>query len=188
MFDAGLEAVVTTKGGRGRSVEGIDRFDLAIRELDARPGDRILEIGCGSGEALLRLSLQAPGLDLTGLDRSQVAIRRAGARLARRNPGGRVALIEGELPGAGGPRGLDRIFAINVNRFWTGPDGLFDDVLSRLRPNGLLLLVYEAPGAEKAAEIRKKLLAATRRPDLRLDEPAVGSDPRQLCIKGVRAP
>lgn len=46
----------------------------------ARPGDRVLELGCGVGTAALCLATRVPGLDLSGVERQP-----AYAELARRN-------------------------------------------------------------------------------------------------------
>jgi len=53
---------------------------LLAAAVAARPGQAVLELGCGAGVALLALGLRVPGLELTGLE------RQAGyADLARRN-------------------------------------------------------------------------------------------------------
>jgi len=50
--------------------------------LDPKPGDRVLDIGCGSGNHLLMLNRL--GLDLSGLDASSHMIQRARERLGNR--------------------------------------------------------------------------------------------------------
>lgn len=55
---------------------------LFMSLLDPRPGDRVLDVGCGFGNHLLILSRL--GLDLTGLDASAFMVRGAKERLANR--------------------------------------------------------------------------------------------------------
>lgn len=69
-----------------RSTQG-QEFDRSLgtmlpRFLDPKAGDRVLDIGCGSGNHLLLLNRL--GLDITGLDASPHMIRRAGERLGNR--------------------------------------------------------------------------------------------------------
>lgn len=73
---------------------GADAVMLAAA-CDARPGDRVLELGCGAGVALLCLGARVPGLVLTGIE------RQAGlADLARHNAdatGIAARIITGDL-------------------------------------------------------------------------------------------
>lgn len=163
-----------------------DRFDWTLDQLGARPGEHILEIGCGSGEALARLCARKPSVKLTGLDRSTTALQRARRKLVAVESGSQVDLIEGALPGPARISGLDRIFAINVNQFWVKPDGIFEDVRARLRPRGRLILVYETPGAARTASICETLALAAHRPGYRMIELVRGPDPRWLCLKAAR--
>ncbi len=58
---------------------GVDAVLLAAA-VDARPGQRVLELGCGVGAAALCLAARVPGLSITGIERDATA-----AGLARRN-------------------------------------------------------------------------------------------------------
>lgn len=58
---------------------GADPVFLAAA-VAAKPGERVLELGCGSGVALLCLAARVPGLALTGVERNPEA-----AELAREN-------------------------------------------------------------------------------------------------------
>ncbi len=58
---------------------GVDPVLLAA-SVDAQPGQRVLELGCGAGAAILCLGARVPGLRLTGVE-----LQPAYADLARRN-------------------------------------------------------------------------------------------------------
>jgi ubiquinone/menaquinone biosynthesis C-methylase UbiE len=58
--------------------------DVLIDQLDPRPGQRILEIGCGTGNLALRVKQRQSGADLTGLDPDRAALARARRKAARR--------------------------------------------------------------------------------------------------------
>lgn len=53
---------------------------LLAAAVTARPGQTVLELGCGAGAALLALGYRVPGLDLTGIERQSDY-----AELAQRN-------------------------------------------------------------------------------------------------------
>ncbi len=105
----------------------------AVLRVPTRP-ERVLEIGCGDGEAVLFLAREYPSARVRGVDPSAEAIREAVARIGL-DPEGRVAFKQGK------PRALPF------------PDGFFDlvaqaggalrpDEIARvLRPKGHLVLV-----------------------------------------------
>lgn len=105
----------------------------AVLRVQPRP-ERVLEIGCGDGEAVLFLAREYPAARVRGVDPSAEAIRGAVSRIGL-DPEGRVAFKQG------GPRALPF------------PDGFFDLVaqaggrlhpgeLTRvLRPGGYLVLI-----------------------------------------------
>ncbi|QUJ78029.1 methyltransferase [Sulfitobacter albidus] len=73
-------------GGRVRLIQprkgyraGIDPV-LLQASVDARAGQRVLELGCGAGAAIVCLNARIPGLTLTGVEREPLY-----ADLARRN-------------------------------------------------------------------------------------------------------
>jgi len=70
--------------------------DEAIAGLDARPGDRALEIGCGTGRNLVKLARAYPGVHLFGLDVSREMLASAAAAVTRAGFSARVALGRGD--------------------------------------------------------------------------------------------
>jgi tRNA1(Val) A37 N6-methylase TrmN6 len=101
---------------------GMDAALLAAT-VAARPGERVLEAGCGAGAVLMQIAARRPGAALTGLERDP-----AMAALARRNAAlNRVEadIVEGEV--AAGFRALDRpVFdwAISNPPFFDDPGAL----------------------------------------------------------------
>jgi S-adenosylmethionine-diacylgycerolhomoserine-N-methlytransferase len=68
--------------------------DEAIARLDAAPGDRVLEVGCGTGRNLIKLARAYPEARLFGLDVSREMLTTAAASVAR--AGLRVALARAD--------------------------------------------------------------------------------------------
>jgi S-adenosylmethionine-diacylgycerolhomoserine-N-methlytransferase len=69
--------------------------DTLIKGLDARPGDRILEIGCGTARNLIKIARAYPGTQLWGIDASAEMLRTATQSVDRAHLSGRIALRHG---------------------------------------------------------------------------------------------
>lgn len=83
IFDAGIADLYRSwcTSPQGRAMDGfVEESILGL--LDPRPGERVLDIGCGEGNHLLFFSKL--GLDINGVDASSHAIERARERLGHR--------------------------------------------------------------------------------------------------------
>ena len=76
--------------------------DRLVRQLNARPGERVIEIGCGTARNLIRIAETYPGTQLFGLDASAEMLRTAHEAVARARLSDRIvlkqALAEGLTP------------------------------------------------------------------------------------------
>jgi S-adenosylmethionine-diacylgycerolhomoserine-N-methlytransferase len=70
--------------------------DEAIGSLGARPGDRVLEIGCGTGRNLVKIARAYPQARLHGLDVSREMLASASAAAARAGLSARTVLRQGD--------------------------------------------------------------------------------------------
>jgi S-adenosylmethionine-diacylgycerolhomoserine-N-methlytransferase len=120
--------------------------DQAIAGLCARPGDKALEIGCGTGRNLVKLARAYPQARLFGLDVSREMLASAAASLARAGLSARVALARADAT-AFDPEALfgcaqfERVmisYALSMIPPWRGALARALDVLS---PGGSLHLV-----------------------------------------------
>ena len=107
---------------------------LALELLDAQPGERILDAGCGTGATLARLLNQVP-VAAWGVDPSPAMRAAAQHKLAGR------ACVQGvpieEMSFADDM--FDAVLALNV-LYFADPDGLLISQLHRvLRPGGRLI-------------------------------------------------
>ena len=69
--------------------------DRLVRELDSKPGQAIVEIGCGTARNLIRIAGQYPGATLYGLDASHEMLRTAEEAVRKAGLSGRITLVHG---------------------------------------------------------------------------------------------
>lgn len=126
----------------------------AVRALDPRSGERIVEIGCGPGEALHGI-LARDVASVTGIDHSAVMIRQAARRNGRALAAGRLRLVHGDflrLPVESAS--VDAVLAVNVAYFMEDAAAL-TEIRRALTPGGRLVLY-----ATSARAMRKWPFAA----------------------------
>ncbi len=75
---------------------GMDAALLAAA-VHARPGDRVLEAGCGAGAVLLQIAARSPGALLTGLERDPVASGLAVRNAPLNAMDDRIEIIAGDV-------------------------------------------------------------------------------------------
>lgn len=130
-------------GGLIASIMAIETRSLnncALELLEARPGHRVLDIGCGPGVALECLVEQGLG-PLTGLDPSSIMLERTKRRNADAIEHGRLQLVRGEVETAPLPdQGFDRIVCIHVMYFWKDLDTAVQSIARLLAPHGRLVV------------------------------------------------
>jgi len=81
----------------------IDPIFLAAA-VPARSGERVLELGIGTGAAALCLGTRVPGTRITGIDRDRAAVRIAGHNIVHNRMQGSVEAIIGDIAGPPPPR------------------------------------------------------------------------------------
>jgi S-adenosylmethionine-diacylgycerolhomoserine-N-methlytransferase len=69
--------------------------DRLIRELDLKPGESLVEIGCGTARNLIKMAQRYPGATLYGLDASAEMLKSAQAAIARAGLADRIRLMQG---------------------------------------------------------------------------------------------
>lgn len=87
--------------------------DRMIRDIKARPGERILEVGCGTARNLIRTARRYPGTSLWGVDASAEMLRSAAQSADRAGLSQRIALAHGlaeDVPSLfAGTEGFDHV-------------------------------------------------------------------------------
>ena len=112
----------------------------AIAALNVLSGERILELGFGSGCSLATLSARYPDARLSGIDASGAML----AMARRKNRGallaGRISLVQGQFSPLPFPEGsFDKILLVNVVYFFDVDGNDIADAYRVLRPGGRLV-------------------------------------------------
>ena len=166
-----------------------ERIRWAVETLDVQAGDRVLEIGCGSGVAAGLVCERLVEGRLLAIDRSATQIERARRRNEAHVASGRLALETVDVVDfdAGESR-FDKVFAINVNVFWVGPA---TEELARVRralePGGRLFLFYEPPGAARARHVVDRVAAVLRAEGFAEPQTLAPRPTLLCCISAPRA-
>ena len=88
--------------------------DGLIRDLGLAPGDRLVEIGCGTGRNLIAMARAYPQARLFGLDASEQMLKTAAIQFRRAGLEGRITLVQGLaeqlVPSTFGQTGFEHAF------------------------------------------------------------------------------
>lgn len=132
------------------------RIKWAIELMEIEPKHNIFEIGCGSGIAAQRICPVLGRGSYTGIDKSPAAIKAAIARNAAYTKAGRCILLNAPFSVLDRePALFDRVFAVNVNLFWTDAYNPATDIRRILPKRGVFVQVYEPPSADQRRTIAR---------------------------------
>jgi ubiquinone/menaquinone biosynthesis C-methylase UbiE len=123
------------------------RLRAIVDALDVRPGDQVLEIGCGHGVAASYVCERlGDGGVLVAVDRSPKMIEAAVRRNAEHVRTGRAEFLIAALESLDlGNRRFDTIFAVRVGLFHRDPDRARALAEPWLAPGGTLHAVFDPP-------------------------------------------
>jgi len=110
----------------------LDRIEVAGTE-------RVLDVGCGTGNLILSLWERWPRLECVGLDLCPEMLAVAGAKFSRAD--GRPPLIQGRAEGLPfGSASFDLVISCNALHFVPAPGRALSEFRRVLRPRGRLLV------------------------------------------------
>ena len=126
---------------------------VALDAVDPKPGERVLDIGCGGGVAL-RQTLRRVGLDgrVADVELSSDMIRRAQRRWRRQVESGTLALYEASVEAIPtDDESFDAVYTVNTVYFWSDLTAAFKELRRVTAPGGRVVLAIQ-PRAHKQWE------------------------------------
>jgi SAM-dependent methyltransferase len=156
--------------------------DAALRLVPPRPGQRVLDIGCGFGDTTQRIAgLVGPDGEAVGVDAAPQFIDLAVREAAEAGvPNARFAVADVQSEELGGP--FDLAFSRMGTMFFTNPVAALRNVREALRPGGRLAMVVwrrreDNDWVHRAQTIVERFVT---RPD-EYDEPTCGPGPFSMA-------
>lgn len=125
----------------------------ALGFLDFKEQDKALDIGCGGGATLKRMSERIREGHLTGVDYSPVSVKLSKEMNAGDVQSGKMEILEASvehLPFADGT--FDKIVTVESFYFWPNPAENLKEVLRILKAGGTFLLIADIYQKEHMAE------------------------------------
>ena len=123
-----------------------ERLRSVVEQLDIRPGDRVLEIGCGHGVAATFVCERLEEGHLTAVDRSAKMIQAAARRNMVYVEAGKAEFLVATLEDLDlGDRRFDKIFAVRVDLLHREPERARGLVERWLAPGGALFIFFDQP-------------------------------------------
>ena len=116
----------------------------ALEHWKIRVNDRILDIGCGGGATLKRMSEEVRDGHLTGVDYSATSLELSGKTNAEALQQGKMDLVEAsveKLPFA--DNAFDKIITVESFYFWPDPAENLKEVYRVMKEQGTFLLVAD---------------------------------------------
>ena len=145
-------------GHLGGWIMGLSNQDIAqwtLEALDVQPGDRVLEIGFGPGEAVHQLAQTIPDIQLYGVDASSLMVTKARKLNRSRILSGNIDLRQGTVETLPYPENsFNKVFSINSMPFWEHPVPGLREIRRVLSPDGNFVVTVQPRWAKNDQEIQ----------------------------------
>ena len=197
-------------GGRVRLLQSVRGYragmDAALlaAACDARPGERVLDLGCGPGAVMLAAAVRRPGAHFTGIEADPEALALARANIDLNGLADRMEGLAGDVAQPFSRLGLPRFDAALCNppffddakalrgpapeksRAWMAADGLAawtGYLLKAVRDGGSITVIHRA---DRLADLLAGLAPRCGSIRIRPIHPRAGTSASRVIVRAVR--
>ena len=129
---------------------------LVLDAMAVREGDRVLEVGCGTGRLIGEMAKGIGRGHVEGIDFSDQMVAIAERRNRDLIASGRVKITKGDFDELEYQRGcFDKVCSVNTAYFWSRPESTARKIVEILVPGGAVALAFE-----DIEQLRKRNLSA----------------------------
>src|SRR5437764_3814351 len=124
-----------------QEARNIEVAELVLREAQARPGEQVLDVGCGPGATAIPLAAAVgPSGHVTGVDISEPMLGLLRQRIAERGIANLTALLADAQTHSFAPASFDLITSRFGVMFFADPFAAFRNLCPALKPGGRLCI------------------------------------------------
>ena len=162
------------------------RIEWAVRLLKVTPADRILEVGCGNGLAVLLICDGLENGHVTAIDRSEKMVRLAHERNRHNVEAGKATILCADLLTAGlEANEFTKIFLFNLNVFWMDPIAELKEIRRLLAPHGPFYIFHNPPPGSELTEYAGAIEKNLEKNGFCVEAPIYNEAVSSLCIKST---
>lgn len=115
--------------------------------------ENVLDIGCGGGETLRRMSEKINGGHLTGVDYSAVSVKMSSEHNVESISDGKMDIVEASVENLPfDDNSFDNIITVESFYFWNNPPENLKEVYRVLNENGTFLIVADIYGGAELSD------------------------------------
>ena len=142
-----------------------------VRELIPADATRVLDLGCGPGDVMIRLARACPSLKITAVDGSPAMIELAQQAIDESGLQISISALQGYVPGLPLPVGhFDAVLSKDFLHHLPDPMALWHEVRRLIRPGGLICVMdLRRPDSPEAAQEIVQTVAGNEAEVLKID-------------------